>query len=135
MSEPIRALIVVMVIGVPAFFLSRLIVASVVSRREFSVWRNAWLVVTVAAFLSGSFFIYAIVLILVCIYAHTVRGATVALFIILLFAAPSAEIAIGLFSVINNLIELSSPRILSIFLLIPILIASIGLRAKHIRSS
>src|SRR6185312_15610436 len=125
MPESIKALIVVLILGSTAFYFTRQLARSVVTRHEFTVWRNTWFVVTITAFLSGNFFIFSIVAVIVCIYAHSVRGATVALFVILLVAVPSSDVPIGFLGAINNLIELNDARLLSIVLLLPLLLLKV----------
>jgi hypothetical protein len=126
MPEAIRALIVVLILAALAFLVSRRIAVSVVTRREFAVWRNAWFAVTIAGFLTSDFLVFAAAVAIVCLYAHFVRGATVALFIILLFAVPVVDQTIHVFSIINNLIELNNARLLAVFLILPILFVTAG---------
>jgi hypothetical protein len=124
MPEPIRALIVVLMVAIPAFFVGRRIAASIVTPREFVVWRNAWLALTIAGFLCSDFFVFAVAAALVCLYAHLTRGVTVALFIILLFSVPLVGVTMGVFGVIKSLFEFNIARLLSIFLLLPILLGA-----------
>jgi hypothetical protein len=126
MPESIRALVVVLVLAALAFFLSQRIVGSVVARREFAIWRNAWFAATIAGFLSGNLFLFAAVQVVICLVAHAARGATVALFIILIFVVPPAEVAISIPGAVNELVDLSNPRLLTVVLLLPILIATTG---------
>ena len=59
-------------------------------------------------------------LLAVCLYARSVRAASLGLFFILLFAVPLGYYLIGGAGIINQLIELNNPRLLAIFLLLPI---------------
>ena len=95
MPENVRALIVVLVLSVPAFYIGRPVTASIVAPREFAVWRNAWLASTAAAFLTGSFLLFAAIVPMICLYARANRAATVALFFVLLFAVPLGSWQIG----------------------------------------
>jgi O-antigen ligase len=124
--QNIKALIVVLVLAVPAFYLGRQLTASAVAPREFAVWRNAWFVATVAAFLSGSFFVFAAIEVMICLYAYAFRAATLALFFLLLFAAPLVSVSIGGLGAFNLLFEINNARLLVIILLFPVLFATNG---------
>ncbi len=125
MPENIRALIVVLVISVPTFlYIGRPLTALIVTPREFAVWRNAWCASTAAAFLTGHFFLFAIIVPLICLYALANRAATVALFFMLLFAVPVGSAPIQGFGIFQSLFELNNPRLLAIVLLLPILLAT-----------
>jgi hypothetical protein len=52
MSLDAKALVVVLALAVPAFYLGGQIAGPFVPRREFVIWRNCWFLVTLAAFLS-----------------------------------------------------------------------------------
>lgn len=124
MPENIRALIVVLVLSVPAFYIGRPLTASIVAPREFAVWRNAWFASTAAAFLSGNFLIFAAIVPMICLYAHANRVATVALFLVLLFAVPLGSRQLGGLGIVQSLFELNNGRLLTIVLLLPILLAT-----------
>jgi O-antigen ligase len=134
MPDNVRALVFVLVLAVPAFYIGRQLTTLVTTHREFAVWRNAWIATTVAAFLSGSFFIFAGVAAMVCLYAYAARAMNVALFIVLLFAAPLISVPIGGFGLVNMLFEINNGRLLAIILLLPILLATGGLGGRNGRS-
>ena len=131
MPENIRALIVIMALAVPAFYIGRQIASSISTDREFRVWRNIWFAVTLGAFLSGNFFVYALILVIVCVYARSVGAASVCLYFILLFAVPSGNISIGGFGIINQLFDMNNPRLLAIVLLLPILLTTRGFNRRQ----
>src|SRR5262245_34805720 len=113
MPENVRALIVVVALAVPAFYVGRQLAASIITPREFVVWRNAWFVATVAAFLSGSFLIFAAVVTMICLYGHAVRAAAAVVFIVLLFVAPLVSFPIGGFGIVNALLDINNARLLA----------------------
>jgi O-antigen ligase len=123
MFENARALIIVMALAVPAFYITGQVAGPFISRREFAVWRNAWFAVTVSAFLSIYFFAFAVVVFLVCAFARSVQAATAGIFFILLFAVPLVDVPIGGTGGIKLLLNLNNGRLLAIFLLLPILFA------------
>src|ERR1035441_2527690 len=102
MLENVKALIYILALAVPAFYLARRMVASTNAYQDFAIWRNAWFAVTIAEFLCGNFWIFAVITAFVCIYARFARAATVALFFVLLFAVPLSDITIGGFGGINK---------------------------------
>src|SRR5262245_8132535 len=103
MPENIKILIVILVIAVPAFYTGQQIARSVNTNHEFAVWRNVWFAVTIVAFLSLNFFVHALMLLIVCLYARSVRAAAVGLFFILLFAVPTGNIGISGAGIVNFL--------------------------------
>jgi hypothetical protein len=123
MPDNIKALIVVLVLAVPAFYLGRRLAASVISPREFAVWRNVWFAATMAAFLSGDFFVFAAIMVMICFYARAVGASTAALFFVLLFVAPLPNVPIGGFGLFNLLFVINNARLLEIVLLLPIMFA------------
>ncbi len=131
MPENIRALIVVLVLSVPAFYIGRRLTASIVSPREFTVWRNAWFVSTVAAFLAGNFLIFLAIVPIICLYARANGAATVALFFVLLLAVPLGGWQIGGGGVVQSLFEINNARLLMIVLLLPILLATGSLSRRN----
>jgi O-antigen ligase len=126
MPENIRALIVVLALAVPAFYVGRQLAASVIATREFAVWRNVWFAVTVAAFLSGSFLVFAAIETMICLYARAARAATPALFVVLLLAVPQVDLPIRGYELFNYLFDINNARLLAIVLLLPIMFATGG---------
>ena len=132
MPENIKVLIVILVLAVPAFYMGRQIASSVSTDREFAVWRNVWFAVTVVAFLSLNFFVHALMLVMVCLYARSVRAASVGLFFILLFVVPSGNIVIGGAGIVNILLDLNNPRLLAIVFLLPVLFTARGFDRRQL---
>jgi len=131
MPENIRALIVVLALAAPAFYIGRQLVADTITPREFTLWRNAWIAVTVVAFLFGSYSVFAAVIVVIGIYARASHTATVALFVVLLLAVPLSRVAIGGFGIVNLLFVLNNGRLLAIALLIPIVFAAFRLGRRN----
>jgi O-antigen ligase len=120
MSENFRALIVVLALGVPAFYICGQIAGPFISRREFAVWRKAWFACTLAAFLPIGFWPFALFVAMACVYAYTVRAAATSIFFVLLFGAPLVDVPIGSFGSMN-LLPMNNGRLLAILLLLPAL--------------
>ena len=126
MPENLRVLIVILGLAVPAFYIGRQIASSVSTDREFAVWRNVWFAVTIVAFLSLNFFVHALMVVIVYLYARSVRAASVGLFFILLLVVPSGNISIGGAGIVNQLIDMNNPRLLAIVVLLPVLFTTRG---------
>lgn len=131
MPENVRALIVILVLSVPAFYISRSLTASIVSPREFAVWRNAWFVSTTAAFLTGSFLIFLAIVPMICLYARANGAATVAFYFVLLLAVPLGSWQLGGAGIVQSLFEVNNARLLMIVLLLPILLATGSLSRRN----
>jgi len=132
MPENIRALIVILPLAVLTFYIGRQIASSIVSDREFAVWRNVWFAVTVVAFLSLNYIIYAIMLVGVCVYARKLRWASVALYIVLLLVLPLGNVEAKGAGIFNYLLTLNNGRLLAIVFLLPILFATRGFERRHV---
>src|ERR1700730_100466 len=128
MPEKFKALIFVLALAVPAFYVAGRIVGSVITRREFAVWRNVWFAVTIAAFLSVNYFVYATILAMICLYLRAVGAASIALYFVMLLAVPPTIMSVGGFAGINRLIDLNDVIVLSAFLLLPLLLKTRGPR-------
>jgi hypothetical protein len=124
MPENLRALIFVLALALPTFYIGRQIAGALVAEREFTVWRNCWIGATVAAFLPGGYFVFAAIVTAICLYARSVGTATVALYFILLFTAPLVPVTIGGVGIFNKLFEINNARLLAIVLLLPILFSA-----------
>jgi O-antigen ligase len=60
---------------------------------------------------------------MICLYVRSVRAGTICLFFVLLFGAPLVDVPIGGIGGINSILPISNGRLLTIFLLLPILFA------------
>ena len=77
MPEYIRAMVAVAMLAMLAFALARRMTGAFIQPSELRIWRNAWFVLTLGAFLSGSVLVFSVIVAIVCIYLSMVRGATV----------------------------------------------------------
>lgn len=127
MPEQIRALVVIIIIGIFTFYFSKKAAKSEISAQQFNRWRNAWFVITVAAFLAGNFWIFMFIATLSMLYFTKREQNPFALFCILLFAAPRISDEIPGFGLVNFLFLLDYVRLLSLVILLP---AYLSLRKK-----
>lgn len=119
MAEHLRAFVVVFVLAIVTFAITRKALAEAIDSRTFKEWRNTWLTLTVVAFLSHSFWLYAAVAALLLVVGARRTDNPAALFFACLFAVPAAGIQIPGFGMVNYLIGINHLRILEIFLLLP----------------
>lgn len=127
MPEHLRALFVIMTLAIVVFALARKLCADTIGGDTFNRWRNLWLALTLAAFLSHSFWVYAALAALILVVAARRDDNPAALFFASLFAVPAAGLQVPGFGVINYVITLNHLRILELCLLMP---AALVLRSR-----
>jgi hypothetical protein len=89
MPAHLKAFVVVLVIGLGMLhLLGKLFTPGIMSAEDFSRRRKAWLLITVAAFLAGNFWLYAAACILIARYSARGEQNPLALFCFVLFAVP-----------------------------------------------
>lgn len=133
MAEHYRALIFVLVLGLPAIYVTQLALRDVVAESELKIWRNAWVVATLAFFLSGHVLVYTAVMIALAAYVHRISTAPIYLYFVLLLTGPAIGVNLGIPGIIGYLIELSPSRVVSVAFLLP---AAISIwRSSRIRYS
>lgn len=120
MPEHIRALIVVFALSAAVLFAVRPAITRVIPPDTYDRWRKLWLFTTLAWFLSGNVWIYFGLMVVVLTLARKRESHVFGLYLLLLFAAPSAHVAIPGFGVIDHLIMLDHYRLLSLTLLLPL---------------
>ncbi len=119
MPEYLRALIVILVLSTSVFAFAHRPACAISGSRDFTWKRNLWFVLTLAAFLSQSFWIYTVIAIPLMIYAYSRETNPPALFFFILFVMPMATIPISGMGLINTFFELSHARLLELFILFP----------------
>lgn len=120
MPEYMRALIYVLILAVPTLVIAKKIAVPLIDEDEFRRWRNCWLATTCAAFLSSSFLAFAAMMLLMSIYVHRNAKQPIYFYIILMFAAPCVPVSFGIPGIFNKIIELNPPRLLALFILLPL---------------
>jgi O-antigen ligase len=123
MPEHIRALIVILVLAVIVFALARRPAADLIPQNDFIRRRNLWFALTLLAFVSHSFWVYAGVTAVVLTVARKRDRNPLALFFFLLFLIPPASAQIPGFGVINYFFDLNHIRLLALCVLLPAFLA------------
>jgi hypothetical protein len=120
MPEHLRALVVIMGIALPVFWLGRKAVAGLgIDAHDFTRRRNLWFTLVLLAFLAHNFWVYVIVAALVLSTLKTTPSSRLAAFCFLMFAVPPFEDYIPGIGGIRQLFAVSHLRLLSLTLLLP----------------
>lgn len=119
MPEHFRALIVILVLAGIVFVLARRSAKDLIPDRDFTRRRNLWFVLTLVAFFSHSFWVYAGIAAIVLTVARKRERNPVALFFLLLFLIPPASAEIPGLGGINHFFALSHVRLLTLCVLLP----------------
>lgn len=120
MAEHLRALVVIVALAIIVFALAKKLYAGQIETATLNRWRNLWFALTFAAFISHSFWLYAVLAGLVLTIATKREENVVALFFVTLFAVPAAGLQVPGFGLINYMITLNHLRILELCLLLPV---------------
>lgn len=121
MSETVRALVVVLAIAMVVFTLAKKYAVEIgINPADFVIRRNAWIMITSAAFLANNFWLFSLVAIWVLLYAKKKDTNQLALVFFVLFAVPLFKIQIPGFGIVNQLFEINYYRLISLTVLLPI---------------
>jgi O-antigen ligase len=115
----VKALIVVIAIAAIVFRLGRPIALRFSNERDFYRRRNIWFVLTIVAFLSPSFWLFALVAIPLLFWAGRKDSNPVALYLLLFQVIPDINVEIPVVG-INELFSLTMYRLLAFCVLIPV---------------
>ncbi len=119
MPDHLRALIVILVLATAFFAFARKSACDIAGTENFVRRRNLWFALTLAAFLTQSFWLYAFIAILLFIRANRRESNPVALYFFILFILPVANVQIPGIGFFSNFFELSHLRILALLILLP----------------
>ena len=119
MPEYLKALVVVLFLATIVFTLAGRYACATAQLEDFARRRNTWFVLTLAAFLSQSFWIYTLIAVPLLLYVNQHESNPPALFFFILFVLPIATIPIPGMGLINFLFDLSHARLLELCILLP----------------
>lgn len=135
MPEHLRAFVVVAVLGFGSLWALSGPLGAIFGQQQVGRWRQAWLLVSAAAFLSGNFWLYAVLLAGVVVWLRPSPMEAAALFLVLFGAAPASGATVPGFGVVNYLFELNHVRLLTLLLLLPAAFKLSGSAAQPARFS
>ncbi len=120
MAEHLRALVVVFALSAVSFLLlHRPALALGMANEDFKRRRNLWMATTTIAFVANSFWIFIIASAVLLVLARRAESRPIPLYLALLFVVPPFSAALPGLGVINQLFELSYPRLLALVVLLP----------------
>ncbi|WP_397449718.1 O-antigen ligase family protein [Pseudomonas sp. NA-150] len=119
MPEHLRALVVILVVAGIVFTFARRPAADLIPYGDFTRRRNLWFGLTILAFVSFSFWVYAGIAAVVLIAAGRRERHPMGLFYLLLFLIPPASVQIPAFGLANYFFDLDHIRLLSLCVLLP----------------
>lgn len=118
MVTNLKALAVVLFFAIAVFWLCKNICLRFMSEADFYRRRNVWIALTVVAFCSPSFWLYALFAFPLMLWASNKDENPVALYVLLLHVIPPDGLELPAIF-INRLFELNNYRILALAVLIP----------------
>lgn len=132
MPEHIRSLVFILIISSIFFAFAKRYCVGFMELNEFVKRKNAWLITTLLAFTVGNFWIFAVLVTLYLISKFKNSANPVSVYLFLIFALPTGEVAIPGFGVINYLFMISFQKLLVLVILIPLLF-SISAKNKQFK--
>src|SRR5438105_2826758 len=114
-----KPLVVVMGIALAVFLLAKPLVLRFTPAEDFARRRNVWIALTLTAFLSPSFWIYAVIALVLLAWAAHKDSNPLALYLAMLHVVPPIGFYIPMVG-INQLFQLNNYRILSLVVLLPL---------------
>lgn len=133
MLQNLKALIVVLALAGAVFAFAKPLCLRFMAPEDFARRRTVWLLLTVTAFLSPSFWLYVLVAVPLLLWAGKNDSNPVALFLLLIFVIPPMEIEIPIVG-INRLFDLNNWRLLGLVVLLPAIMTRVGRQGEGERS-
>ena len=119
MSVHYKAMIVVMVVTTIMFGLAKPLFTRFMTPQDYGRRRNAWLALTLAAFLLPNFWWFALVAAVVTGYCVAKESNPVALYLFLLLVVPPLRDEIPTLGLVNQFFDMNIFRLLSLTVLLP----------------
>jgi hypothetical protein len=119
MTNNMKAMIVVLILAIIIFRFAKPIALIFSNENDFARRRNVWFVLTIAAFLSPSFWLFALLAVPLLVWAARRDSNPLALYMLLLHVVSPISVDIPTIG-INELFPLNMYRLLSFSILIPL---------------
>ena len=114
-----KALFAVLGIAAVVFIVGRPLFLRFMSLNDFTLRRNLWLTLTLAAFVIPNFWVFLVISAVLIVYTATRDSNPVALYMMLLLTLPPVGKELPTFGMVNQLLLLDNLRFLSLVLLLP----------------
>jgi hypothetical protein len=124
--EAYRSLIVIVFCALVLFRFYRGGIAPLFPAAEYGRFRNLWLALTLLAFISGSFWIFAATAVIALQFAASRSGCPPAIFPGILLCLPASGMDIPGFGLVNYVFTLTVPRLFALLLLLPAALTLLG---------
>jgi O-antigen ligase len=128
MPQEIKALIVIVLIGLLGFYLAKKIALSDIPASNFNTLRNVWLAVILTAFLAHNYWLFLLISSILILVITKNEKNKIAVFFILVFSIPTIGAQISGLGLLNYLFFLSYPMFISLVVLLP---AALALAKKN----
>jgi hypothetical protein len=120
MPENIKALAIILIMAIPLLMLSKVYASNAdISPQDYIRRTGAWLIITAAAFLAYNFWIFIAISAAVALITSKDEKTPLALFITLLFAAPTFSREVTGLGLAKQLITLDYVRLITLVILLP----------------
>lgn len=121
MLNNLKALVIVMTLGLGVWWLARPFCLRAMSADDFKRRRTVWIAITLCVFTIPNFWLFCFLVILILAWALREEKNPLALYLLILYAAPHVHLYIPVVG-INQLFAMSYQRLLAFCLLIPALL-------------
>lgn len=128
MLNNVKALAVILALSALVFVLARPLCLRFMTTEAFARRRNVWLLLTVTAFLSPSFWLYALVAALALYWCSRSDDNPAAVALLLFHVVPPVHVELPA-ALVNRLFDLSNYRLVALALLVPVALRLLGERS------
>lgn len=119
MPENIRALVVILLLGLIVFNYAKKIIPENLTDKNLKLFRNIWLTVVITGFLSYNFWLFLLFISIFITKITKKEPNKVAVFFILVFAMPNLTNQVPGMGILNYLMTITYPRFISVLILLP----------------
>jgi O-antigen ligase len=118
--EYIKALVVILALSIPIFWIARKQVCDIaIDQIDFDRRKILWIGLTVSSFLAHNFWIYVAISCILILYVSRKEKNVLALFLFVAFAVPPIAVTIPGFAGIQQIFSISPTRVLVLLILVP----------------
>ncbi len=114
MAEHIQTVIIIFVIGMSVFYVSKRAFVDLISEEDFVLWRNSWAAITLMAFFAGNITIFMSGSAFLAYYVSKKVQDKFAFYLVIFFAFPAYEIY-------TSIIYITYPSIITMAIVFPML--------------
>jgi O-antigen ligase len=125
MPEHLKALVVILALALPTFWLGRrALVPVLMDDRVFTLRRNVWFTITLIAFLAHNYWLYVLGTAFVLIAVRKRDPNPLALFFFVLFTVPAIQVLIPGLGILGHVFAIDHLRLLTLVVLLPAVVTA-----------